>query len=224
MVAAIIYLAGLMVLFGVRTRQHRRATGSSGFNGFTRRDKWARTAGALFAVAVIAGASALVLTAAGSVPVLASSDLMQPLAVVGLFLTAAGLVLAWVAQSAMGASWRIGVDPTETTALVTDGLFRFMRNPIFTAMAAAQAGTVLMAPSWLSLLALVALVVAIQLQVRRVEEPYLAVTHGSEYRDYSARVGRFLPLLGRQHMPTGVRRWRSTAIHTRRPGAGPGAG
>ncbi len=96
-----------------------------------------------------------------------------------------------------GHSWRIGVDPRETTELVTTGVFARARNPIFTAMVAAQAGTVLMAPSWPSLVALTALVVAIELQVRRVEEPYLRKTHGAGYLDYSARVGRFVPLLGR---------------------------
>ena len=110
----------------------------------------------------------------------------------------AGLGLAWVAQSSMGTSWRIGVDPGESTNLVTTGVFSQARNPIFTAMVAAQAGTVLIAPSWPSLVALTALVVAVQLQVRRVEEPYLRKTHGAGYTEYSAQVGRFVPLIGRE--------------------------
>ena len=30
----------------------------------------------------------------------------------------------------MGASWRIGVDTSETTALITGGVFRYVRNPM----------------------------------------------------------------------------------------------
>jgi protein-S-isoprenylcysteine O-methyltransferase Ste14 len=50
----------------------------------------------------------------------------------------------------MGDSWRIGVDPQETTGLVTSGVFTRVRNPIFTAMITGQAGTVLRTTSWLS--------------------------------------------------------------------------
>ncbi|MBA4192676.1 MAG: lactaldehyde reductase [Planctomycetaceae bacterium] len=43
---------------------------------------------------------------------------------------------------------------------------------------------------------LVLLVVAIELQVRGVEKPYLRAVHGQQYRDYTAAVGRFVPGIG----------------------------
>jgi len=39
-------------------------------------------------------------------------------------------------------------------------------------------------------------VATIELQVRLVEEPYLTAKHGDSYRDYAARVGRFVPGVG----------------------------
>jgi protein-S-isoprenylcysteine O-methyltransferase Ste14 len=45
--------------------------------------------------------------------------------------------------------------------------------------------------------ALLALVGALELQVRRVEEPHLLRVHAATYRDYAARTGRFLPGIGR---------------------------
>lgn len=39
-----------------------------------------------------------------------------------------------------GSSWRIGVDPDERTELVTDGIFRFSRNPIYVFMVVAWLG------------------------------------------------------------------------------------
>ena len=52
---------------------------------------------------------------------------------------------------------------------------------------------------WLlvALIAFVVLVVALELQVRVVEEPYLLVAQGAAYADYAARVGRFVPGVGR---------------------------
>lgn len=42
-----------------------------------------------------------------------------------------------------------------------------------------------------------AVFVALELQVRVVEEPYLLRTQGPEYASYALRVGRFLPGAGR---------------------------
>lgn len=106
-------------------------------------------------------------------------------------------MLASLAQQTMGESWRIGVDPDEQTDLVTDGVFGAVRNPIFTAMVAVQAGTTLMAPTWLSIAGVTALVTAVEVQTRMVEEPYLARTHGENYAGYTYLTGRFLPLTGR---------------------------
>ena len=48
------------------------------------------------------------------------------------------------------------------------------------------------------MVAVLLLVAAVQLQVRVVEEPYLRRVHGRVYRGYAARVGRFVPGLGRR--------------------------
>ena len=58
-------------------------------------------------------------------------------------------------------------------------------------------GLALAAPNVLSVLALVALLIALELQVRLVEEPYLTRVHGTSYRDYASRTGRFVPGWGR---------------------------
>ena len=96
----------------------------------------------------------------------------------------------------MGDSWRVGVDPEERTELVTGGPFELVRNPIYSAMLPTVFGLVLMVPSVLAIAAFVALVVALELQVRLVEEPYLLQVHGDAYADYAARVGRFVPEWG----------------------------
>lgn len=148
-----------------------------------------------FAGALIIGVVSPLLVVFGALPVIGGS-VAWVLAGAGLVVAVAGSVGAWRAQSAMGSSWRIGVDDTEETALVTDGIFSTVRNPIFTAMIVAQAGTVLMVPTWLGLVGVVLLVLASQLQVRMVEEPYLSNHHGVAYDRYAARTGRFLPGIG----------------------------
>jgi protein-S-isoprenylcysteine O-methyltransferase Ste14 len=46
--------------------------------------------------------------------------------------------------------------------------------------------------------------VAVELQVRVVEEPYLLAMHGSAYVSYAVRAGRFVPRIGRMRAPAGV--------------------
>lgn len=58
----------------------------------------------------------------------------------------------------------------------------------------------LVVPIVIALLSLVALVSAIQLQVRGVEEPHLRRVHGGAYAEYMRRVGRFVPGFGRVAM------------------------
>jgi protein-S-isoprenylcysteine O-methyltransferase Ste14 len=200
-VALILYVVALIVLFGVRSWVQRRRTGHTGFHGISGTPADAGWWGGVLFVA------AIVLGLAG--PLLAVTDVVavQPpvaVQVVGLVVALAGFAATLAAQTGMGASWRIGVDPGERTDLVTTGVFAHVRNPIFTAMVIAQLGVVLMVPTWVSALALVALVAGVQLQVRAVEEPYLRAVHGAAYDAYAARTGRFVPALGQLTAPTPV--------------------
>lgn len=138
-------------------------------------------------------------------PPLAVSDVIEPIAaiespplqVLGAVLAGAGIVLVFAAQLGMGESWRVGVSDEQGTELVTGGLFALCRNPIYTAMIAAWAGFALMVPTVLGLAAVPAIVLALELQVRLVEEPFMVRAHGTAYAAYAGRVGRFLPGIGR---------------------------
>jgi protein-S-isoprenylcysteine O-methyltransferase Ste14 len=198
-VALLLYVVALVVLFGVRSWMQHQRTGSTGFHGISgtpREAGW--WGGVLFVVAMVLGLAGPLLAVTGTV----EADAPDWLQAVGLVVALVGFAATLAAQTGMGTSWRIGVDPTERTDLVTGGVFAHVRNPIFTAMVLAQTGVVLMVPSWLSGAALLALVVAVQLQVRAVEEPYLRAVHGATYSQYCARAGRFVPGVGRTQPET----------------------
>lgn len=197
--AAVLYAAALVMLVAVRSWQQYRTTGTTGFNGFRgAKAPAARVAGIGFVVALLAGALSPILVSLHLVPLLwPDSQWAAGSTVGGAVLTLAGVVLAVVAQSTMGTSWRIGVDTSERTDQVTHGPFAVIRNPIFTALLIIQFGTAVMARTWVAVVGVGALVLASQLQVRLVEEPYLLTTPKISYPSYAARVGRFVPLLGR---------------------------
>jgi len=103
----------------------------------------------------------------------------------------ASLIWMLVAQSQMGASWRIGIDSANSTELVSKGLFGISRNPIFLATRLSLLGFFLVAPNAATLAILAAGEVLIQVQVR-LEEKHLSGLHGTDYDAYSAKVPRWL--------------------------------
>jgi protein-S-isoprenylcysteine O-methyltransferase Ste14 len=106
-------------------------------------------------------------------------------------------VITSLAQFRMGDAWRIGVDPTASTYLVSDGLFAVARNPIFAAMIPAFIGFALLAPNLATIPATILLILGLELQTRLIEEPHMAALHGERYAAYAARTGRFFAGIGR---------------------------
>ena len=186
---AVIALGGRILLQLLRTG----STGVSGISGAFGSLEW--VGGALFALALVAG---------GLAPLLQLEDVVSPLGaldagavqVAGIVLYGFGLVVCVGAQIAMGASWRIGVDESESTDLVTDGPFAYVRNPIYSGVIPLVAGLTLLAPNPVAIAAFAALIAALEIQVRLVEEPYLLREHDPAYRQYAGRVGRFVPGVG----------------------------
>ena len=193
--ALVLYLAGLLAVFGWRSLALRRRTGDAGLR---------LRAGPVWSVgwwAKLLFLAALLLGAAGPASGLSGVDPLSWLdsaaaRVAGGVLAVAGIAATLAAQSDMGTSWRVGVDAAERTRLVTTGAFGLVRNPVFSAMVLGSAGIALLVPNVVSLAATAVLVASIEPQVRAIEEPYLLRTHGPAYEDYARRVGRFIPRLG----------------------------
>lgn len=195
--AIALYLVFGTLGFGWRSWMQYRRTGSTGFRGIGGRPgslEW--LAGVGFVIAMVAVLVAAVLQLTGMIT--AIGFLVAPwIQASGTVLAVVGIAATVYSQLEMGDSWRIGVDSSETTALVRHGVFARVRNPIYTAMLTFTAGIALMTPNLLALGAFWLLLSTIELHVRVVEEPHLLQTHGDTYRHYQRAVGRFVPGIGR---------------------------
>jgi protein-S-isoprenylcysteine O-methyltransferase Ste14 len=195
-VALVLFAVFTALGFGWRSWEQRRRTGSTGFRRISGRlgsAEW--FAGVGFVVAIAAAFVAPILQLLGVVSPLGllHAPWMQ---ITGIVIAVIGIFATVYAQLDMGDSWRIGVDPSETTTLVRTGVFGCVRNPIFTAMITFGFGIALVTPNLVAIAGFLLLVTTIELQVRIVEEPYLSAVHGDAYRDYRASVGRFIPGVG----------------------------
>ena len=194
---ALVLFAVLGVLgFGWRSWLQHRRTGSTGFRGVSGR------IGSLEWIAGVGFPFTLMVAVTG--PILQRANVIEPvralgavwIQVTGIVVATAGIAATVYAQLQMGDAWRIGVDEQETTTLVRTGVFGRVRNPIYTAGFTFAIGIALLTPNLVAFAGFVLLVATIELQVRRVEEPYLLRRHGDAYREYTASVGRFIPGIG----------------------------
>jgi protein-S-isoprenylcysteine O-methyltransferase Ste14 len=87
--------------------------------------------------------------------------------------------------------------------LVTTGLYRFSRNPMYIAVLLVLLGWVTAFHSWTLAIYALAVGVAFHLRVVFGEEPWLARTHGEKWARYAAEVPRWL----------GSSRWRARRPH-----------
>jgi len=109
----------------------------------------------------------------------------------GLVLLFMSMIWILIAQAQMGRAWRIGIDDENPTELVTTGVFRFSRNPIFLGMRLNLLGLFLVLPSAVTLVILLLGDVMLQVQVL-LEEDYLRQALQEAYQEYTEQVRRWL--------------------------------
>ena len=79
-----------------------------------------------------------------------------------------------------------------TLALVTDGPYRFSRNPIYLGLTALYRGLAVIAGSLWAVLLIFPVLAVMRWGVIAREERYLEARFGQPYRDYMARVRRWI--------------------------------
>ncbi len=101
------------------------------------------------------------------------------------------LALIITAQTQMSSSWRLEIDSKNKAELITNGLFKYSRNPILLALRLGYFAMFLIIPCPYSLMIFLLGDICFQLQVRK-EEQYLQNIYSTEYLMYCSQVRRWL--------------------------------
>ena len=102
-----------------------------------------------------------------------------------------GDLIFLVSVICMKDSWRAGIPDKDKTALVTDGIYRFSRNPAFLGFDFMYIGVLLLYFNPLTAFFSLFAIVMLHLQILQ-EEKYLTATFGEAYTAYKKRVFRYL--------------------------------
>jgi protein-S-isoprenylcysteine O-methyltransferase Ste14 len=106
----------------------------------------------------------------------------------------AALLATSLCWSRMGSGWRMGVSTSGRERLITDGLFHYVRHPIYALSMVLMACSVIAVPTLPMIIIGAAHFMLLHVKARN-EESHLIAVHGDAYREYVSRTGRFLPWL-----------------------------
>lgn len=108
----------------------------------------------------------------------------------GLGIAALGTVTFITAMLTMQDSWRAGIPEKDSTSLVTRGIYRISRNPVFLGFDLIYIGIGI---SFFNIILLVVSIVGIVMMHLQIleEEKFLVEAFGTGYEEYRKQVGRY---------------------------------
>lgn len=113
----------------------------------------------------------------------------------GVFFLAPGLIILLISLTKLGRSLTANPVPKADGHLVTDGIYTYVRHPIYTGLLLATLATVVQSMSFSKLIIWLALLIL--LIIKSNFEERLLLAKFSDYEAYQGRTGRFLPRIGK---------------------------
>lgn len=111
--------------------------------------------------------------------------------ILGFVATTVGVVFFELAIFYMKCSWRVGVDSNTKTDLITNGIYKYSRNPAFVGFDMMFIGLFLTYTNIYTFIVMGVNIVAIHLQILQ-EEKYLKDSFGDEYHVYKRATPRYM--------------------------------
>jgi len=186
----ITWFACVVIWFALRQPHRRRARRARISDDRMRADEWARLAVSTTGMGVIP-----MIYVFTDFPPQANYAASWVLFIPGLAAAAGALILFRLTHKALGKMWSVSLQLKEDHKLVTDGIYRTLRHPMYSAfwlMALAQA---LLLPNLVAgLSGLIGFGILFALRIGP-EERMMEAAFGDAYREYRARTWRVVPYI-----------------------------
>jgi protein-S-isoprenylcysteine O-methyltransferase Ste14 len=111
----------------------------------------------------------------------------------GLLVAIAAFAMFFATHRALGRNWSVSLDVRQDHRLITEGVYRHVRHPMYTAFWLWAVAQALLLPNWVAgLSGLLGFAILYFLRVSQ-EEQLMLDTFGDDYRAYIARTKRLIP-------------------------------
>jgi protein-S-isoprenylcysteine O-methyltransferase Ste14 len=107
-------------------------------------------------------------------------------------------LITWKTQKDLGRNWTPSLAFRDGHYLVTDGIFEYLRHPMYAAHLLTGIAQMLMLHNWIAGYAYLVTVIPRVLVRVREEERIMLEMFGDEYRDYMAKTGGIFPKLSQE--------------------------
>jgi protein-S-isoprenylcysteine O-methyltransferase Ste14 len=126
-------------------------------------------------------------------PAAANRSFMPLIAWLGVVPALGSLWLFWRTHRELGRNWSVSLEVREKHELITDGVYRFVRHPMYSAFFLWAVAQFLLLPNWVAgISGLIGFGTLYSFRVGR-EEQLMLEAFGEEYRAYMARTARIVP-------------------------------
>ncbi len=109
----------------------------------------------------------------------------------GLFVVA--ILLLWRSHADLGRNWTVTIGLRDKHKLVTEGIFKYIRHPMYAAHILWAIAQILIIHNWLVAYPFLITVTLLYLLRVNIEEEMMIEKFGEEYKQYMSKTGRILP-------------------------------
>jgi len=110
---------------------------------------------------------------------------------IGIIFCIISLVIFLLALISFGKAWRIGIDETNSNELITSGIFKYSRNPVFLFMDLYSIGIMLIYPNIIFIIIMICTILCIHIQILQ-EEKFLINKFSDKYIEYMKKTRRYI--------------------------------
>jgi protein-S-isoprenylcysteine O-methyltransferase Ste14 len=128
-------------------------------------------------------------------PAALDRPLIPAIAILGIVTLCAALLLFYRSHADLGRNWSISLELRSEHRLVSSGIYRLIRHPMYSSFFLMAVAQLMLLPNWFAgATGLVGVAMLYAFRIRQ-EERMMMERFGAEYRDYMARTARLIPWL-----------------------------
>lgn len=114
--------------------------------------------------------------------------------IIGLSISIIGAIIACSSRYKLGRNWSLSVQRKENHQLIQDGIYKFVRHPIYTGLLLLFIGNAIIVGDYRAIIAVLIVFVSLWLKLKK-EEKLLTETFGTEYTEYKNHTKALIPYL-----------------------------